>query len=88
MPMTPEADEAHNSLREALLHRGIKPDADGVLRVPLYWLPNADGDLRALRKPGQRHIELRPGEDHMLSDDAWSALTEPEGDVFTALMRL
>jgi hypothetical protein len=82
MPIAPEADDVRNSLREALLARGFTPDADGVMQVPLYWLPNTGGELLALRKPGCRFIELAPGEDHMLSDEAWEVLTAPPVDVF------
>lgn len=80
MPMSPEADQVRNSLREALLGRGFRPDADGVLRVPLYWLPNAGGELLALRRHGSRFIELAPGQDHMLSEEAWRVLTDPAED--------
>lgn len=68
-------------MREALLRRGFKPDDDGVLSVPLYWLPNVGGEVRALCRHGSRFVELAPGEDHMLSDEAWRALTEPAGDL-------
>ncbi len=53
-----------------------------MLQVPLYWLPNTGGELLALRRPGSRFIELAPGEDHMLSDEAWAVLIEPPRDVF------
>jgi hypothetical protein len=82
MPMSPQTEQVQNSLRGALLHRGFRPGANGVMRVPLLQMPNTDGEVRALRRPGARWVELAPGEDHMLSDDAWRALTAPAGDPF------
>jgi hypothetical protein len=77
MPMPPQADQPTNSLCEALLHRGHLPDTDGVIRVPLWTVPNVDGELRRLCKPGARSVELPHGEDHALSDEAWAVLIGP-----------
>jgi hypothetical protein len=75
MPMPPAADQANNSLREALVRRGYVPDDRGALSAPLWELPDTGGEVRRLAQRGERLIELPPGEDHALSDEAWAVLT-------------
>lgn len=80
MPMPPPADQANNSLREALLARGYRPDDRGVLSAPLWELPDVCGEVRRLARPGERFVELVPGDDHALSDEAFAALTAPRSN--------
>lgn len=48
----------------------------------LWTIPDIGGEVRALRKPGSRFIEVAPGDDPMLSDHAWQVLTAPADEVF------
>ncbi|EJO86750.1 hypothetical protein MCOL_V222613 [Mycobacterium colombiense CECT 3035] len=75
--MLPAAEQAANSLRDALVRRGYAPGADGVLRVPLWELPNVEGVLLALSDPRSRMVELSPGEDHVIPEAAYRRLVEP-----------
>jgi hypothetical protein len=81
MPLPPPAEQANNSLREALRSRGYLPDEHGAIRAPLCELPNVGGELRRLARRGERFVELLADEDHALTDEAYAALTAPPPDL-------